>query len=715
MKNKFLKVAILACCASVSAFAAGPVSKPRLAVFAFSNETGNPVYDAVCTTAGRSLLLTLRQLSLYDLETVPRTIGRETVQLQAAAMEQRADYLMFGAVTAQGRNLVFRFGLFDRAKGTTSVMQQSDPVSALDLFEAIDEVIAQALDAVTGSHIGFGRVELANAGEKGTYRVLLDGIDAGTDVKELSRVLVGPHSITVVQRRMLEESEIARASFNLAEGDTYTFAFSIPYLTDPEKAKIEGIERDIRGRWQSAAVAAEIDAKVAEFASLLRDVSYSPRLADYQNRAKQLQAEWEILKNRFAIEGRAWNPESTLLDPSIVAYLTAQAYLDPAALKTGAESNASLLATLLELAAGKAMSEGEYDKGVSLIGGVLDFARYLPEERKTEYAFAVATLKALVEKRTEDPGKFLENLESVFGAQMSAGKKLYELQDRAKGAGKAVVLSSDSGAAIGIAGGAGEAGPVVVDAAKAVSVTVAKEGEEPTATELSIPDGRKLAFLDGSFRAFGRTEQEVASTYVGWAGVEWGTISFNALPTKAEVFLDGSAVKIVREQNIPKTGRLPPRRYNVLIRSHNQEYKTRAAVNAGADARVDLPYDYLAKVYGAERKSLKGSRGRKALGGLFFLGLGGAGAYFAYDAYMEGQGIYDEYQAATAVEDIERSRDDLEALTGKVLISGVIGGMGLIIGTSMLATIPSKTKVARGVAEIDAELARLRRLQGVTE
>ena len=75
--------------------------------------------NAVCTTAGRSLLLTLRQLSLYDLETVPRTIGRETVQLQAAAMEQRADYLMFGAVTAQGRNLVFRFGLFDRAKGTT--------------------------------------------------------------------------------------------------------------------------------------------------------------------------------------------------------------------------------------------------------------------------------------------------------------------------------------------------------------------------------------------------------------------------------------------------------------------------------------------------------------------------------------------------------------------------------------------------------------------
>ncbi len=715
MSGRFLKAAILACCASVAAFAAGPVSKPRLAVFAFSNETGNPVYDAVCASAGRSLLLTLRQLSLYDLETLPRTIGSETVQLQAAAMEQRADYLMFGGVTAQGRNLVFRFGLFDRAKGTTTVMQQSDPVSALDLFEAMDEVIAQALDAVTGSHIGFGRVELANGGEKGTYRVLLDGIDAGTDVKELSRVLVGPHSIAVIQRRMLEESEIARASFNLAEGDAYTFEFSIPYLTEAEKAKIEGIERDIRSRWQSAAIAAEIDAKVSEFGSLLRDVSYSPRLAEYQNRAKQLQAEWEILKNRFAIEGRAWNPESTLLDPSIVAYLTAQTYLDPAALKTGAESNASLLATLLELAAGKAMSEGEYDKGVSFIGGVLDFARYLPEERKTEYAFAVATLKALVEKRTEDPGKFLENLESVFGAQIAAGKKLHELRDRAMAAGKAVVLSSDSGAAIGIGGAAGEAGPVVVDAAKAVPVTIAKEGEEPSAAKLDIPEGRKLAFLDGGFRAFGRTEQEVASSYVGWAGVEWGTISFNALPKSARVSLDGSPAKILWDNNTPKTGRLPPRRYNVRVVVRNKEYKTYASVNAGSDSRVELPYHYLATVYGAERKNLKGSRGRKALGGLFFLGIGGAATYFAYDAYREGQGIYDEYQAATIPSEIEDHRSKMEDLTGKVVISGLVGGMGLLIGTSMLATIPGKAKVKRGVAEIDAELARLRKLQGVAE
>jgi hypothetical protein len=705
-----LLAVLIATCGLASAFA-GPASRPRLAVFAFANETGNSVYDAVCASAGRSLLLTLRQLALYDLETVPRAVGREEETLRAAAMEKGADYVMYGGVTvAKGKSLVFRFGLFDRAKGTTTVLEESEPVGALDLFEAIDEVIAQALDGITGSHIGFGRVELANGGEKGTYRVVLDGIDAGTDIKELSRVLVGTHSISVIQRRMLEESEIARASFALEEGGTYSFEFSVPFLTDAEREKIDGIERDIRSRWQSSAVATDIDAKVGEYASLLRDVSYSPRLSEYQNRAKQLQAEWEILKNRFTIETRAWNPESTLLDPSIVAYLTAQSYLDPAALKLGAESNASLLATLLELAAGKAMSEGEYERGVTLVGSVLDFARYLPEERKTEYAFAVATLKDLVAKRAEDPSKFLVNLESVFGAQMEAGKKLYTLQDKAKASGKAVVLSSDMSAVLSVAGSEGAAGPFVVDALGSVTVTVSKDGEDKVA-ELSIPEGRRIAFLDGGFQAFGRAEKEVASTYVGFAGVDWGTLSFNALPRQARISLNGSPAKLVWDSHTPKTGRLPPRSYQVLVRSHNMEYRTFAVVSAGQDNRVDLPYDYLSKVYKAERKSLKSVRTRKALGGLTFLAIGAAGTYLAYDAYQEGSGIYDDYENSTDPTAIEGFRDDLEELNTKAIFGGVIGGVGLLVGATMLATIPNKTKVEQSILEIDSELARLRQLQ----
>jgi hypothetical protein len=41
----------------------------------------------------------------------------------------------------------------------------------------------------------------------------------------------------------------------------------------------------------------------------------------------------------------------------------------------------------------------------------------------------------------------------------------------------------------------------------------------------------------------------------------------------------------------------------------------------------------------------------------------------------------------------------------------VIGGVGLLVGATMLATIPNKTKVEQSIVEIDSELARLRQLQ----
>lgn len=706
-------IAIASCAAT--AFAAGSTDRPRLAVFAFANETGNSVYDAVCSTAERSLLLTLRQLALYDLEAISRALGNDEEQLRAAAMEQRADYVMFASVSAQRRLLVFSFGLFDRAKGTTTIMVQSDAVSALDLFEAMDDVIAQALDGITGSHIGFGRVELANQGEKGSYRVLLDGIDAGTDVKELSRVLVGSHSLSVIQRRMLEETEIARASFDLEEGSSFSVEFSVPYLTDAERERIEGLEKDIRSRWQAPSALEDIDAKVVEFASLLRDVSYSPRLSEYQDRARQLQAEWDVLKNRFTIEDRAWDPESTLLDPSIVAYLTARTYSDPEAIRRGAESNASLLATLFELAAGKAMSDGEYERGAALVGSVLDFTRYLPEERKTEYAFAAAKLRELVEKKSEDPDRFLKDLEAVFGAQIAAGRKLYDLRDDATIAGKAVVLSSDSSAILGIAGAKGEAGPVVVTTTERVSIAVAKAGQAPTVAELSIPDGRRLAFLDGGFQSFGRTEREVAMSYVDKAGVSWGTISFASLPVGARLSLDGSAVKLTWDGSEATTGRIPPKSYKLSVRVKNLSYKARVDVSAGQDTRVDLPYDYLTKVYGAARKSLKGARAGKALGGLFWLGIGAAGTYLAYDQYQEGIGIYANYKSSTVPATVADYRAQLDSQSLKVVLSGIAGGLGFLLGTTSIASIPSKDSIELSIRQIDEELERLRRLQGVSE
>lgn len=518
---------------------AAPASKPRLAVFAFGNETGNTVYDSACAGAERSLVLTLRQLGLYELESLTRAIGRNDDELRAAAMERNADYVMFGGVSSgRGKELVFRLGLFDRAKGKTTVLRESESVTSLNLFEAIDDVISKVLDGITGGHLGFGAVELVNTGEKGTYRVLLDGMDAGDDLSELPRVLAGSHTLAVVQRRMLGEGEIARASFALKEGGFYEFKFAVPYLTAQEKERVEGAERAIRAEWQSPAARAQVAAKVEAFSALVRDVSYSPRLAEYQARSRQLEAEWEILKNRFEIEERAWHPDSLILDPSVVVYLTAKKYPDPETLKRGAESNASLLATLHELAAGAAMAQGRYDDGVKLLESILDFSRYMPSERKAEYAFAVATVKQLAGTRETNPQKFKTDLEAVFGAQMEAGTKMASLEEEAKRSGSAVIVSSDSEANLAVGDATVEIGPTLANAVGGEVTVRVLRGVEGSDVKVTVPAGRRVVFLDSGFRAFGRAQAEAGSSG------PMAPLKIKCVPKGYTIFVNGEKVGI---------------------------------------------------------------------------------------------------------------------------------------------------------------------------
>ncbi len=520
---------LLAIVLPASSFAA-PASRPRLALYALSNETGNTVYDSACAGAERSLAITLRQLGLYDLESQPRSIGRSDEELRAAAVEQNADFVMFGGIGAvQGKRLVFRLGLFDRAKGRTTLFRESDGVSALELFEAIDGVVSKVLDGITGGHIAFGSVSLRNTGEAGSYRVLLDGIDAGDDLTELPRVLTGRHTLSILQRRMLGPAEVARSSFTIEEGENREITFSIPYLTEAEKTKLETIETELRGEWERPGVAAKTESRVVAYAALLKDVAYSPRLAEYQVQARQLEAEWALLKNRFEIEENVWTPDSLLLDPSMVVYLTAKNYPDPESLRRGAESNASLLATLHEIAAGEAMANGRYEAGVQFLESILDFSRYLPSTRKAEYAFAVAKIKDLVALKATDPGKFRYDLETVFGPQMQAGVKLRSLEAEAKRGGLAVLISSDNGARLSFGTALPQSGPLLVKPGDSLSVLLSREDSSST-VKLAVPEGRRVAFLDGGFSSFGRTKSEIEPMI---------PLRFIGMPKEYTVFVNG--------------------------------------------------------------------------------------------------------------------------------------------------------------------------------
>jgi hypothetical protein len=104
-----------------------------------------------------------------------------------------------------------------------------------------------------------------------------------------------------MQKRMLGDREIASSSVDVKEGETTALSFVVPYLMDDEKQKVDGLRAAIEAGWNDAAAIGDIDAKVAEFASLFGDVSYSPKLSTYKDEAMRLGGEWALQKKRLAV------------------------------------------------------------------------------------------------------------------------------------------------------------------------------------------------------------------------------------------------------------------------------------------------------------------------------------------------------------------------------------------------------------------------------
>ncbi|MGA2547405.1 MAG: hypothetical protein ABSF43_12700, partial [Rectinemataceae bacterium] len=146
----------------------------HVAVVQFSNQTGSASYDAACKAATDTLVLTLTQLGRYRVQSEDASGSGEDA-MRAMAEEKGLDFIMYGKMSAgESGGIDCRLSVFDRAKGTTTLSQSRKAAGVLDIFDAADELVVSVLESMTGSHIGFGSLTLANTGEKGSYRVLMD-------------------------------------------------------------------------------------------------------------------------------------------------------------------------------------------------------------------------------------------------------------------------------------------------------------------------------------------------------------------------------------------------------------------------------------------------------------------------------------------------------------------------------------------------------------
>ena len=521
-------------------------AKAHVAVVRFSNGMSSSSYDAACNAATDTLFLTLREFGRYRVQ-IEEGVGAGEEALRAMAAERQLDFIMYGKMSKAGSaGIECTLSVFDRAKGKTTISQTRKAAGVLDVFDATDALVVAVLETMTGAHIGFGEVKLTNTGEKGSYTVLVDGTPVGNDLGSLERVLIGKRRVTIAQKRMLGTREIASSIVDVKEGETDEVRFSVPYMMDDEKAKMEGLRAAILADWDYANTAVDLDAKTVELVSLFGDLSYCPRLSADKEKAMELAGEWALRKNRLAIESSAWDPRTELLDGVQAIYSGAKAYPDPTKIRQVFEENAQLVATLFELKAGRALGDGDLDKGLECFKDALMLStRYLDGARMTDYAYAITTLKDLQgniangANITDD-----QSLKAVFGDWILAGQRFYGMREQGEAGTVCIVVASDLARSLSADGGEFSQAPLMEKALTAPrSVNIQPKGlANPLALEAAV--GERLLFAQDGFESFGKAPVQVAETPVLDAHKIYSSLV--VMPaTEGTLYLDGASMGYV--------------------------------------------------------------------------------------------------------------------------------------------------------------------------
>jgi len=482
------------------------MAQAHVAVVQFSNATDSSSYDAACKAATDTLVMTFHQLGRYRVQSEDKIGGGEDA-LRVMAEERQLDFIVYGTMSKSGSGIDCKLSVFDRAKGKTTLSQSRKAPGLLDIFDATDELIVSVLESMTGSHIGFGAITLTNTGEKGTYTVLVDGSPIGSDLTSLDRVLDGTRTVTIAQKRMLGDREIARSSVEVQEGKTAELSFAVPFLMDDEKQKVEGLRAGIKAEWNNETAVSDVDAKLTELTSLLSDVSYSPKLSTYKDEAMQLTGERMLRKNRLAIEASAWEPNVELLDAAGALYSSAKVYPNPETIKEAFEGNAQLMATLFELEAGKALSDGDLDKGLECFeNALLVSTRYLGGARMMDYAYAMTMLKDFKERAGTQGPEFKDDqdLKVVFGALTRAGQQFYGLRAQVEAGTAVALVASDVATPVSVDSREYADAPLVLTPASGSRTMSVQPKGAAKPVMLTATVGGKLLFLQDGFASFGK-------------------------------------------------------------------------------------------------------------------------------------------------------------------------------------------------------------------
>lgn len=269
----------------------------RIAVLPFVNATGVSEYDAVAESVSEALRLIVHWSEQYQVRQMTpfdpfQPEGR--AGMSRTARDMRVRVVVFGRIVEMpGGRIGLESAVYGSEEGRILGSAATEAFGAFDLVEAADELVLTTASALLGYPVELGAIVFNPSRTDVTYRVIVDGVDAGENVRILPQVLVGRRLVEVMLDTSQGEVPVHSSEHLIRPGEAVDILFSLPAVTRREQEDIvlrHGLAARLLGDPSQYPWAREALQESEELLARSRSTALDP----YRREQAVLTAAWEL-------------------------------------------------------------------------------------------------------------------------------------------------------------------------------------------------------------------------------------------------------------------------------------------------------------------------------------------------------------------------------------------------------------------------------------
>lgn len=269
----------------------------RIAVLPFVNATGVAEYDRIAasvTDALRLILYWSRQYDVREMQPFNPFEPDGRTNMARTAREQRIRTVLFGRIVdIPGGRIELESAVYGSEEGRILGGARKEAFGAFDLVEAADELVFTTASALLGYDVELGAILFAPSRSDVAYRVFVDGILVGENVRALPQVLVGRRTVEITLNTARGDIPVYSRDHLVRSGEALEVVFTLPAVTRREQTEImlrQGIALRLLGNPADYGWAQEA---LAESRELLAR-SDSTALDPLRSEQDVLEAAWQL-------------------------------------------------------------------------------------------------------------------------------------------------------------------------------------------------------------------------------------------------------------------------------------------------------------------------------------------------------------------------------------------------------------------------------------